>query len=44
MMDERNTAKRINSVRDLDVYRTAFEAAMEIYFVSKGFPSDENIH
>jgi four helix bundle protein len=41
MMDERSTAKRINSVMDLDVYRTAFEAAMEIYFVSKGFPSDE---
>lgn len=40
-IDERNTAKRINSVRDLDVYRMAFEAAMEIYFVSKGFPSDE---
>ena len=41
MMGERSAAKRINSVRDLDVYRTAFEAAMEIYFVSKGFPSDE---
>jgi four helix bundle protein len=35
------TEKRINSVRDLDVYRMAFEAAMEIYFISKGFPSEE---
>jgi four helix bundle protein len=35
------TEKRINSVRDLDVYRMAFEVAMEIYFISKGFPSEE---
>jgi four helix bundle protein len=41
MMDERYSAKKINSVKDLDVYRMAFEAAMEIFFVSKGFPSDE---
>jgi four helix bundle protein len=41
MKDEKNTAKRINSVRDLDVYRMAFDAAMEIYYISKGFPSEE---
>ncbi|MCK9417857.1 MAG: four helix bundle protein [Nitrospirae bacterium] len=40
-MDKKNTAKRINSVRDLDVYKMAFEAAMEIYHISKGFPSEE---
>ncbi len=40
-MDERTSAKRISSVRDLDVYRVAFETAMEIYNTSKGFPSDE---
>jgi four helix bundle protein len=34
-------AKRINSVRDLEVYRLAFEAAMEIYGVSKYFPAEE---
>lgn len=35
------SAKRINSVRELDVYKIAFEAAMEIYKISKGFPADE---
>jgi four helix bundle protein len=34
-------AKRINSVRDLEVYRLAFETAMEIYSVSKDFPTEE---
>lgn len=34
-------SKRINSVRDLEVYRLAFEAAMEIYNVSKDFPAEE---
>ncbi len=32
-MDERTAPKRINSVRELDVYRKAFEAAMEIYYI-----------
>jgi four helix bundle protein len=40
-MDERATAKRINGVRELEVYRIAFDAAMEIYDISKGFPSEE---
>jgi hypothetical protein len=35
--DEMTAAKRINGVRDLDVYRMAFDAAMEIYSISKGF-------
>jgi len=33
--------KRINSVRDLDVYRLAFETAMEIFEISKTFPNEE---
>jgi hypothetical protein len=40
-IDEMATAKRITSVRDLEVYKMAFDAAMEIYFISKGFPSEE---
>jgi len=35
------TAKRISSVRDLEVYKIAFETAMEIYNISKEFPSEE---
>lgn len=37
-MDERQGKKRINSVRDLEVYQLAFDAAMEIFLISKGFP------
>ena len=33
--------KRINSVRDLEVYKIAFEAAMEIFEISKKFPKEE---
>lgn len=36
-MDER----RINSVRDLKVYQLAFDAAMEIFEITKGFPKEE---
>lgn len=32
---------RINSVRDLEVYKLAFETAMEIFEMSKGFPKEE---
>ena len=31
----------INSVRDLEVYRLAFQAAMEIFEISKNFPDHE---
>ena len=31
----------IRSVHDLDVYRLAFEAAMEVFEISKGFPPEE---
>lgn len=34
-------SERIKSVRDLIVYRKAFDAAMEIYDLSKAFPKEE---
>ena len=37
-MDEEKETRRINSVRDLEVYKLAFESAMEIFEVSKRFP------
>ena len=44
-MDERNNkkrkTKRISSVRDLDVYRLAFNTTMEIFELSKDFPKEE---
>lgn len=38
-MKERKS--QIKSVRDLEVYKLAFKTAMEIYELSKKFPSDE---
>jgi four helix bundle protein len=35
------SAERIKSVRDLVVYRKAFNAAMEIFEISKAFPREE---
>jgi four helix bundle protein len=35
------TAERIKSVRDLIVYRKAFDAAMNIFEISKTFPKEE---
>jgi four helix bundle protein len=32
---------RINSAKDLDVYKKAYALAMEVFQVSKTFPSDE---
>ena len=40
-MDVKRERKRISSVRDLEVYKKAFEAAMEIYEISKQFPLEE---
>jgi four helix bundle protein len=34
-------SKRLNSVRDLDVYNLAFDTAMIIFKISKAFPKDE---
>ena len=33
--------KNIKHFRDLEVYRRAFDAAMEIFHMTKGFPVDE---
>jgi len=33
--------KEIRSVHDLDVYRLAFEAAMDVFHASQNFPKDE---
>ena len=40
-MDEEKETRRINSVRDLEVYKLAFESAMEIFEISKSFPNEE---
>ena len=34
-------ADKIKGVRDLEVYKTAFDAAMEIFQISKRFPVEE---
>ena len=39
--DEGRGTKRIKGVRDLDVYKIAFETAMEIFEISKEFPKEE---
>jgi len=39
-MDEKNTNK-IRTVRDLKVYRKAFDSAMEIFELTKKFPKEE---
>jgi len=41
MKNERRQTRRINSVRDLEVYKLAFETAMEIFKISKSFPKEE---
>jgi len=33
---------RIDSVRDLEVYKKAFDAAMATFQLSKEFPQEEN--
>jgi four helix bundle protein len=33
--------KRISSVRELEVYQIAFDAAMEVFEISKNFPVEE---
>ena len=32
---------KIKSVKDLDVYKLAYEIAMEIFIISKSFPKEE---
>jgi hypothetical protein len=36
-----NMSEKIRSVRELDVYKVAFKAAMEIFQLSKQFPVEE---
>jgi type III secretory pathway lipoprotein EscJ len=36
-----NLSEKIKSARDLEVYKAAFAAAMEIFKISKGFPAEE---
>lgn len=38
---EKNMAEKINSYRDLKVYQNAMDVAMEIFEISKTFPSEE---
>lgn len=33
--------KKVKSVKELEVYKTAFESAMEIFVISKDFPKEE---
>ncbi len=41
MTNEGRKTKRIGSVRELEVYRLAFDTAMEIFEISKNFPVEE---
>jgi four helix bundle protein len=34
-------AERINSARDLEVYKLAFDCAMRIFHITKAFPTEE---
>ncbi len=39
--DDGRKTKRIRSVRELEVYKLAFETAMEVFEISKNFPKEE---
>ena len=41
MTNEGRKTKRIGSVRELEVYRLAFDTAMEIFEITKSFPKEE---
>jgi len=41
MKDEGRKTKRIRSVRELKIYKLAFDTAMEIFEISKSFPKEE---
>lgn len=40
-MDDGRRTQKIKSVRDLEVYKLAFDTAMEIFEMSKKFPKEE---
>ena len=44
MKGEGRGTRRINSVRDLEVYKLAFETAMEIFEISNSFQKKKHIH
>jgi len=41
MREERRQTKRLRSVRELEVYKLAFDTAMETFEISKSFPKEE---
>ncbi len=41
MMDVKKATRKIKYVRDLEVYKLAFEAAMRIFEITKRFPDQE---
>ena len=41
MPDTKREMKPVRSVRDLDIYRIAFQTAMEIFVITKSFPTEE---
>ncbi len=41
MNDHWRNSKRVGSVRELIVYKTAFDTAMEVFNASKNFPREE---
>ena len=41
MTDTVKSKNKLRSIRDLDVYKLAFDTAMEIYRISKSFPQEE---
>ena len=40
-MDEKKIDYQVRSVRELNVYKKAFDTAMEIFNISKNFPKEE---
>ena len=41
MKNERRNPSRINSAKDLEVYKKAYELAMQIFEISKSWPKEE---
>jgi hypothetical protein len=39
--ETRKMGEKINGVRDLEVYKLAFYCAMEIFHITKAFPTEE---
>jgi four helix bundle protein len=39
--EDKRESSRISRARDLEVYKTAFETAMDIFDISKKFPQEE---